>query len=353
MRKILIVAVAATVGLAAIELVSSYVYFHHYVGDYQGIHPNGSMAAAMIGRAYDKFRGISHQVKMSIDHGPLFAASDTLGFTILPGRYKVTEHFEGRKHVFDLTVTDAGRRASSYAPVKSSKRLLITGDSALFGWGLDDEGTVPWLMQSRLPDYEVVNLSLNSYSTVHALLQLQQLVPGIGPDDIVVLEYHPASNDFNVANMIFLRNFLSGYEVQLGDTAQLRAMKVPFGMIDAGGGFSIGRIRLSCAVEAPTPECVHPIVSPDVERQVTERAFDEIIALNIRHLVVALISGADDDPVIVHLRSRGLMIADLRTVDGVPEDLDVIPTDKHSGPFWHRQAYGLLLQALQHYQLVK
>jgi hypothetical protein len=249
-------------------------------------------------------------------------------------------------------VTDAGSRASSYAPVKASKRLLITGDSALFGWGVDDEGTVPWLMQSRLPDYAVVNLSLNSYSTIHALLQLRQLVPQVGPDDIVVLEYHPATNAFNVAETDFLRNFLSGYEMQLGDTEQLRAMKVPFGMIDSGGRFSIGRIRLSCAVEAPTPECDHPNVAADVERQVTERAFDEIISLNIPHLVVALISGPDDDPVIVHLRSRGLTIADLRTVDGVPDETDVIPTDKHLGPFWHHQAYVLLLQALQRARLV-
>jgi hypothetical protein len=352
MRKILIVAVAATVGLAAIELISSYLYILHYSGNYQDVRPAGSMAVALIGRAFDKLRGISHKVQMSIDHKPLFTVSDTLGFTILPGRYKVTEHSEGRKHVFDLTVTDAGTRASSYAPVRASKRLLITGDSALFGWGVDDEGTVPWLMQSRLPDYEVVNLSLNSYSTIHALLQLQQLVPQIGPDDIVVLEYHPATNAFNVAETEFLRNFLDGYEMQLGDTEKLRAMKVPFGKIDAGGAFSVGRIRLSCAVEAPSPECAHPNVSADAERQVTERAFDEIIALNIRHLVVALISGADEDPVIVHLRSRGLTIADLRTVDGVPDDTDVIPTDKHLGPFWHHQAYALLLQALQRSHMV-
>jgi hypothetical protein len=352
MRKILIVAIAATVGLAAIELVSSYVFFNHYAGNYIESRPTGSMAVALLGRASDKLRGISHRVRMSTDHGPLFAVSDTLGFTILPGRYKVTEHSGGRKHIFDLTVTDAGRRASSYAPVKVSKRLLITGDSALFGWGVDDEGTVPWLIQSRLPDYEVVNLSLNSYSTIHALLQLQQLVPKIGPDDIVVLEYHPATNAFNVAETDFLRNFLNGYEMQLGDTEKLRAMRVPFGMIDASGAFSVGRIRLSCAVEAPTSECFHPNVSADAERRVTERAFDEIIALNIHHLVVALISGPDDDPVIVHLRSRGLTIADLRPVDGVPDETDVIPTDKHLGPFWHHQAYSLLLQTLQRVGMV-
>jgi hypothetical protein len=352
MRRILILAVGAAVGLAAIELISSYVYFSHYAGDYQAFRPAGSMAVALVQRAYDKIRGINHLVRMSIDHGPLFAVNDTLGFTMLPGRYKVTEHFEGRKHVFDLTVADTGRRATSYLPVKASKRLFITGDSALFGWGVDDEATVSWLMQSRLPDYEVVNLSLNSYSTVHALLQLQGIVPQVGPDDIVILEYHAATNALNVANPGFLQKFLNGYEMQLGDTAQLRAMKVPFGGIDAGGGFSVGRIRLSCAVEAPTPECEHPSLSTEKEHQVTERAFDEIIALNIRHLLVAFLSGPDDDPVIVHLRSRGLTIADLRTVDGVPDDTDVIPTDKHSGPFWHHQAYGLLLQSLQRARLV-
>jgi hypothetical protein len=347
MRRILILLVAVPVGLAAIELMSSYIYFSHYAGDYQAFRPAGSMAVALVHRAYDKMRGINPMVQMSIDHGPLFAASETMGFTILPGRYKVTEHFEGRKHVFDLTVADTGRRATSYSPVKASKRLFITGDSALFGWGVDDEATVSWLMQSRVPDYEVVNLSLNSYSTVHAMLQLQQVVPQVGPDDIVILEYHPATNALNVANRSFLQKFLNGYELQLGDTAQLRAMKIPFGRIDAGGGFSVGRIRLSCAVEASTPECEHPPLSPEMERQVTERAFDEIIALNIRHLVVAFLSGPDDDPVIVHLRARGLTIADLRTVDGVPDETDVIPTDKHAGPFWHHQAYSLLLQALE------
>jgi hypothetical protein len=89
-----------------------------------------------------------------------------------------------------------------------------------------------------------------------------------------------------------------------------------------------------------------------MEHQVTERVFDEIIALNIPHLVVVFLSGPDDDPVMVHLRSRGLIVADLRTVNGVPDDTDVIPTDKHSGPFWHHQAYGLLLQSLQRAGLV-
>src|SRR5579859_2016487 len=351
MRRIFMLAVSVVAGSAAIELVSSYYYFSHY-GVNLVFRPAGSMALVLAHRAYDKFRGISNPVRMSTDHGPLFATSETLGFIILPGRYKVTERFEGRKHVFDLTVTEAGRRATSYSPVKAAKRLFIAGDSLLFGWGVDDEATIPWLMQSRFPDYEVVNLTLNSYATVHALMQLQRVVPQVGPQDVVVLEYHPVTIANNVADPSLLRNLLNGSEMQLGDAARLRAMRVPFGMIDAGGRFSIGRIRLSCAVEAPTPECVHPRLPEDLERRVTERAFDEIIALHIPHLVVAWMSGRDDDPVIVHLRSRGVMIADVRTVDGVPEDTDVIPTDKHPGPFWHRQAYGLLLQALQRARMV-
>ncbi len=352
MRKIIRVAIAAAVGLIAVELVASYVYYWHYPVEYRGFRPSGSKAIALLRRSSEKLRGIHHEVRMSIDHGPLFAASDLLGFTMLPGRYHVTELYEARKHVFDLTVTAGGWRATSYAAPTGGKRLFITGDSALFGWGVDDEATVPWLMQSRLPDYDVVNLSLNSYSTVHALLQLQQVTPQVGPDDIVVLEYHPASNAFNVAAPDFLKSFLDGYELQLGDAERLRAMEVPFGTLDAHGAFTVGRIQLSCATTPNKPGCMHPNVGTAVAQRMTELAFDAIIAMNIRHLLVAILSGPDDDPVILHLRSRGVAIADLRTVDGMPDDADIIPTDLHSGPFWHHQAYALLLKAMQRLRMV-
>jgi hypothetical protein len=55
----------------------------------------------------------------------------------------------------------------------------VTGDSALFGWGLDYQETIHRLLQERLQNYEVENMTLTGYSTVHALLQLQKAAPDI------------------------------------------------------------------------------------------------------------------------------------------------------------------------------
>lgn len=341
----------AVLGLAAIEALSSYVFYRYYAKDQKAFRPTGSAALLLSQRLLDIVRGTPREVQMSIDHGPLFAASEVFGFTILPGRYQITERFDGLEHRFDLRVTDAGRRASSYTPVQSSKRILLTGDSALFAWGLDDEESLPWLLQSRLPDYEVVNLTLTSYSTIQALLQLREIAPPVGPNDIVVLVYHPVTNGFNVAEPVFLHNLKTGYELQLGD-AGMRDMNVPFGDIDAQGNFAIRRIALHCSDAASSPQCHHPVLPPAAVTRVTERAFDEIAALHAGHLVVAFVSGSDDDPVIAHLKSHGFTIADLRTVDGVPETTDLIPTDLHAGAFWTHQAYIRLLEALQRNRLV-
>jgi hypothetical protein len=351
MRRLAIIAFGAVLGLAAIESLSSYVFYRYYAKDHKAFRPTGSAAWTLSERLWDIVRGTPREVQMSIDHGPLFAASEVFGFTIKPGRYQVTEHFEGVTHRFDLHVTDAGRRASSYTPVQSSKRILVTGDSALFAWGLDDEESLPWLLQSRLPDHEVVNLTLTSYSTIQALLQLRDIVPAVGPNDIVVLVYHPVTKGFNVAEPIFLHTLKTGYELQLGD-AGMRDMKVPFGEIDAQGNFAIRRIALHCADAVSSPDCHHPVLPLATVIQVTERAFDEVVALHAGHLVVAFVSGSDDDPVIAHLKSHGFTIADLRTVDGVPETSDLIPTDLHAGAFWTHQAYIRLLEALQRNRLV-
>jgi hypothetical protein len=74
----------------------------------------------------------------------------------------------------------------------------LTGDSAVFGWGLNDQETIGWLLQERLMSYEVINMSATGYSTVNALEQLRIEFPIVNTNDIVILPYHPVSNDFNV-----------------------------------------------------------------------------------------------------------------------------------------------------------
>jgi hypothetical protein len=69
--------------------------------------------------------------------------------------------------------------------------------------------------------------------------------------------------------------------------------------------------------------------------QVTIRTFDALMAEHPAHFVVAFLSGDDTDPVIAHLRARGVTIADLRSNPGDPDASDEVSIDGHAGPFWH------------------
>lgn len=316
--------------------------YRHFAKQGTEFQPSGLAVVDLIKRSLT-----SHFITVMDEGGRVFARDDTLGFIMLPGQFLITEHNAGKTHVFHLAVNERGERATSYVPVHAPKRIILTGDSGMFGWGVDDEDTFAWLLQTRLPDYEVRNLSMTSYSTVHALLQLKQLVPQAGPDDIVVLVYHPITNDFNVASHVVLKPMVDGFEVQLGDSADMRAMTFPFAAIDSQGGLSIQRIAVLCAPAYTSPGCAHPDMSREAAQKVTARVLDEIVATCKAHLLLAVINDEKNDSVVSHARDIGIPMVDLREDPSNPQALDVIAVDGHAGPFWHHFAFLRLLDAMR------
>jgi hypothetical protein len=336
MRKVVGVTLLICGVILAVEAVSSYILYRHYSGLHRGFFPAGSAAVSLAQALKARADGHHEHVDLSIDPGPLFRSDALLGYAMLPGRFQITEREGGISHRFSLTVDALGHRVTAFAPKAAARRLYITGDSAMFGWGLDDEQTIPWLLQTRFPGVEVVNLSLTSYSTVHAKLQLDRTSPAVTADDIVVLTYHPITNDFNVASAEMLYYLEWGFERQLGDASLLRDMTVPFATIGAGDTLTIHHYAVACALhKSTTGECAHPAQTPSVAVQVTIRTFDALMAEHPAHFVVAFLSGDDTDPVISHLRARGVTIADLRSNPGDPDASDEVSIDGHAGPFWH------------------
>jgi hypothetical protein len=319
-------------------LISSYALYRYYSLTRKEFSPMGSAIVLLIDRVAAELHGERRRVELSIDHGHLFATDAVLGYRLLPGDYRITERFDNLIHAFSIEINDQGRRVTSYSPVHAPTRILFTGDSSIFGLGLDDEETVAWLLQTRLPNYEVVNLSVSSYSTIQALLQLQRMEPKVGKDDIVLLVYHPITNAFNVESSQVFKAIMSGFEVQLGDRPRMRDMNIPYGAIDEHGALAIR--RMNSASPRPDPDAAAAM-------KVTEQAFDAILALPAGRIAVLFVGGPDDDPVIGYLRSRGVAILDVRTSPNDPEDSDIIATDSHSGPFWHHALYRRLLAALQ------
>jgi hypothetical protein len=352
MRKLLRIIVIGMTAVVGAECISSYILYRHYATLQRPYQPVASATYELLQRALARTEGRQDFVKLSIDHGPLFRPDPVLGYAMNPGEYYVTEELDNQRHRFRLGVDELGHRRTSYTPVDAPRRIFITGDSGLFGWGLDDEETLPWLLQTRLPGFRVVNLSLTSYSTIQALLQLQRVVPPVSADDIVLLTYHRVTNEFNVADAKVLEGIIRGFETQLGDTQHAHEMTMPFGFIDANGVYSVKRVDVDCGRIEMKGRCNHPEVSDSAAERVTERAFDEIISSLRCHIVVAVIGGPDSDPVVAYLRKKGIDVADLRTQVGDPDPDDIVTLDGHSGPFWHHVSFERLVAALNKLQLI-
>jgi hypothetical protein len=334
MRKILAFVVALGILGLMVEAVSSYVIYRHFSTMHREYYPAGSATVALVHFVAAKARGRRDEVDLSIDHGPLFHADPILGYTLFPGDYEVMEKRGGQSHAFSLTVDSKGHRITSFQPNGAAKHIYVAGDSALFGWGLNDEQTIPWLLQTRFPAFDVVNLSLTSYSTIHSMLQLEATQPPVTADDIVVLTYHPITNGFNVVSSEMLAYLNGGFEQQLGDADLMRNMLVPAGTVVAGQ-LKVGQYAVNCGKKSMDPGCARQTPTTAESMQVTERAFDAILAAHPAHYVVAWLSGPDNEPVIAYLRSKGVTIADLRTSPGDPDANDEVSIDEHAGPFWH------------------
>ncbi len=345
-RIIIIVAALAGIACLGLEASSSYVLYRHFARLGRGFYPTGSATLVLAHALQEWLHGRHEQTQLSIDHGPLFRDDPVLGYAIYPGRYDITERNGGLSHRFRLTADAGGHRVTSTAPRQGAKRIFVTGDSALFGWGLNDEQTLPWLLQARFTQDDVINLSVNSYSSVHAMLQLDGVRPAVSPDDIIVLTYHPITNDFNVASSLMLFYLKGGFESRLGDPGLLQRMVLPYGSLD-DGKLVIRHFPVDCALRNDTAgNCDHPAVTAAEAALVTISVFDAIMAAHPGHFVVAFLRGDDADPVVVHLRDKGAIIADLR-IDPHDPEADELTIDGHAGPLWHYIAAERLAEALR------
>jgi hypothetical protein len=346
MKKILAMAVAAALLLFIVEAGSSYVIYRHFSTLHSSYYPSGSATLSLVRFTAAKARGRRDEAELSIDHGPLFHADPKLGYTLFPGAYHITETRGGQTHAFNLTVDAKGQRIASFHPNGAARRMYIAGDSGLFGWGLNDEQAIPWLLQTRFPSVDVVNLSLTSYSTIHAMYQLDAAQPAVAPDDIVMLTYHPITNGFNVVSAEMLFYLDGGFEQKLGDSVLQHDMMMPAGSV-VSDELKISPYPAACGRSSTGPGCARHTPTKEESMEVSVRVFDAIQTAHPAHYIVAWLSGPDTDPVIAHLRSRGMIIADLRTVPSDPDSSDEVAIDGHAGPFWHHMQAERLASVLR------
>jgi len=122
--------------------------------------------------------------------GRFFTPHPTRGYAQLPGAFEVSLADE---YTFHVTHLPSGllimHPRATYHDARPKPEIWIMGCSFTHGWSLNDQDTYPWVLQERLPDYEVVNYGVEAYGTLHALLQLRDALTTQSPPLVVIYAY--------------------------------------------------------------------------------------------------------------------------------------------------------------------
>jgi hypothetical protein len=130
--------------------------------------------------------------------GKYYRADDYLGYTHLPGSFRVSlptgYSFQTTHDSNTLRITHPSEEDYQYSP---KDKLWIFGCSVTHGWSINDRETYPWKLQKDIPGYDVVNYGVSGYGTIHSLLQLERDLKTKRKPKIVILAYmsmHDARN---------------------------------------------------------------------------------------------------------------------------------------------------------------
>ncbi len=153
--------------LAAVE-VAVRVYFYQRHSPYvSGI---AQLYATLRARPTEQRVGVTTVLTAE----PVFQQDSVVGYRGVPGTHSVTFSREGRALSSTVMFGEDGYRTTSPNPAKYADRpgLWIFGASALYGYGLSNEDTLPWLLQDALPGWAVRNFAMPGFGNLQALLQL-------------------------------------------------------------------------------------------------------------------------------------------------------------------------------------
>ena len=118
-----------------------------------------------------------------------------LGWKLIPN-YSGCRYQPDTNKIITKTHNSNGLRIDKDIPYEkgNKKRVLLLGDSFVYGYGLDDNETIALKLQEDLGnDYEVIPMGVDGYGTGQEILQFFEEGLKYNPD-IVLLFFYP--NDF-------------------------------------------------------------------------------------------------------------------------------------------------------------
>jgi hypothetical protein len=240
---------------------------------------------------------------------PFFRPDPVTGYSNVPGEHEVSLVGKSGTLKFRAVINADGYRTTSPHPESHAGQpeLWIFGCSYTWGFGLNNEDSFPWLIQSEMPDVCVRNLAGHGYGNVQALLQLKDAIDkGVKLPVVAVFSYNPFHRDRNVALPSWLLDIWSNQRqlVELkGISPDMGNRQIARASLNAEGNFEVSLVPLRPDVLARESD-----PDPYYRLKMTQIIFYRLLQLCHAHNitpVIALQSGDPDDEVFLYARQLG------------------------------------------------
>jgi hypothetical protein len=289
--------------------------------------------------------------------GKFFQSHPQLGYTHIPGTFNVTLGLTNQSAVgpgdpdhLRFTVTHLPNTLRVTHPVRpaaadaSKPDIWIFGCSFTHGWSVNDDQTYPWLLQERLPEYNVVNYGVSGYGTIHSLLQFREALKTRTPS-VAVLAYasfHDERNTFARSRRKVIVPFN-----KLGPVVQ------PYARLDRAGDL---RYYVSTVVYPEFPLMRHLALAHFLEikydnrestwlrsHQVSEALIVEMARLARANGVTFVVANINGTPQLDLPAGENIPIVDIALDPRIPENTN-LPFDAHPSAAAHVK-YAARLEA--------
>jgi hypothetical protein len=161
----------------------------------RGACKRGALALAGIGLGFGMMEIGLRLVYPQAANCPIAVYDPELGHSLKPG-FSGNCVIVGHKAVMAVRINEQGFRNRPIAVSKPADvyRILVLGDSYVFGWGLQQTQTFSALLEARLNqtgsrNYEVINAGVPRYGTAQEWLLYKRWVKHLDPD-LVILSFY-------------------------------------------------------------------------------------------------------------------------------------------------------------------
>lgn len=346
-KDILFPLMALVVAIFLIEVFSIIlVYFRFRDQNSALVGYSNSATIMIIEMAYDKYKRAGEPKTKILDRlvsdpSPFFVANERQGYGTKPGTYAFKSITENGTKTFKLKVTinEKGQRFVGNPSSSIKKKIHVFGDSWVFGWGVNDEHTFSYLLQSAFPTYKFSLYAAAGYSLSNAYIDFLQIKDQLNSNDLIILGYASYFKVRQVAAPSRLREYGEPSEfLQNPKVTHLRAG------LDSSKNLVFEYVPLFCKFSGEY--CNKSDPSQAYMDEVTAKLINSISQQTSAKVVLFYFYGPKEDPVFRMLNENIIVIP------ATKNDFDYETWDAvngfggHPGSVWHHAMFQKLSEYL-------